>query len=196
VPHEDRIAVYRAEKRPNPIDCVFARLLAGNDFDRPKQVGRIPPVTADDPLGRGRRAGGDIGNGQPRGVRGQDRLAVRFLGEVAEQLPFGGQVLGDRFEDQVGVGHRPGPVERVGRVRYDRVRIERRQPPVGENRGRVADSLARTVEVRLPVVDQSDVTARARELHGEPVAHCSRTDDCDGADVLHAHSCERPRINL
>lgn len=100
----DRIPVDRLKDALGSSTTPLVRRFVANQLDRTEEVGRVPPVTADEPSsvivyclrdGRQSKAGG---------VRDQDRLGGG-LRDGNEDLPLRRQVFRGGFQDEIGVGH-------------------------------------------------------------------------------------------
>ena len=147
------VAANRALAEPLPhregrLDGIVRRKLRAHDLDEGHQRRRVEEMHADDAFGRRRRRR-DLGHGQRRRVRRENRVGPHDPLELPEQLSLRLEILDDRLDHEVAVGE------------------GRRASVVSESEARAA---SRTSAVMLLLVDL------ALEEVSDPVTRRSRRD--------------------
>ena len=90
-------------ERERRLERLVGSQLGANDLDERHQRRRVEEVHADDPLGPCRR-GGDLGDGERRGVRREHGVGPADPVELGEELALRLQLLDDRLDHEVAVG--------------------------------------------------------------------------------------------
>ena len=140
----------------------------------------------DDPLrgGDGRR---DLGDGQRRRVRREDRVASDDALELAKEIELRAELLDDRLDDEV-------TVREVVERRRERERRERVVPLLRRHLGlvdlpaeEVRDPLVRPAAELVGHLAPDRLVARLDRELGDTGPHGAETDDADATDLGDAH---------
>jgi hypothetical protein len=149
-----------------------------HDLDQVLHRRGVEEVDADHPAGMG-VGGGDLGDGQRRGVGGQDRVGRDDRLEIAEDRLLGLHRLDHGLDHEVGVGQvlqrgREGdPSEQLGLVGLGHLLALDR--PVGG----VLEVLAATLQPLVVDLDADDGIAVAGEDLGDAGTHGAESYDAD-----------------
>jgi hypothetical protein len=108
--HMRRLLAGSLVQRHGPGDDLRRRPLRFNDFDQRHQERRIPPMSAERALFADQVLH-DCGNRNHRRIAGQNGVAAHAQFELGEKLLLQREILGHRFDDEVGVPHRLGEID-------------------------------------------------------------------------------------
>ncbi len=180
-----------ADRRLPPAQHGAVRALGGgrvgretaDHLDEREQRGRVEEVQAEEAAGV-REAGGELGDGEGGGVRGQQGVRRDHLFECSEERALDGGVLDDGLDDERGAGEvgegggRIDPADRV--LGLGRVETALRGHAVDAV---LDDAHAACGELGVDVVDQHPVTCEKGDL-GDALPHGAGADDRHSAGPL------------
>ena len=88
-----------------PVHGLVRGFLTADDLEDGDDVGGLEKMGAADPV-LVHHALAQDGDGQPRGIAGQNGVAWRYGVHLLEECLFGLEIFGDRFDDEIGIADR------------------------------------------------------------------------------------------
>src|SRR5882724_1048863 len=172
--HDDRQQAEIFDGAAHPVDGLLARLVAGDHFDHGYDVGRIRPVHADHAAGR-RIAGLQLGDGDARGVGGNDAFLADELVDLLEHLGLDVGLFRHRLDHDVGA------FEGLGEIVADLdlgAAAAVGHAETGQHARRHADAVRRALALLGHGIEDRHRHAAAGERRRDPRPHRTQTNHC------------------